>query len=74
MNAYQLRKAKAIVDLLTCARENSSLTRHQLAKAVSIMSADQWRTVCFTAGVPVADIECKAAVLSILQGKEIHAV
>lgn len=69
-NAYQIRKARVIVAfLLGC---QSSLTRHQLARAVAIMDFDQWRTVAFGAGVPVVDLDAKVAVLALLRGRTIH--
>lgn len=71
-NAYQLRKARRIVAMLTAA--DHSLTRHQLAQAVALMSFDQWRTVAFAAGMPVADLDAKAAVLALLRGRTIHRV
>ena len=73
-NSYQIAKAKAIVGMLLSAQENSSLSRHQLAQVVALMDADQWRTISLTAGVPVADLDCKAAVLAILRGRTPHVV
>lgn len=71
-NGYQLRKAKTILTfLLSC---KTSLTRHQTAQAIALMSFDEWRTLAFSAGVPLADIEAKAAVLAMLRGRTIHAV
>lgn len=72
MNGYQMAKAKKIAANL--ASLETSLTRHQLARAISVMTFDQWRTVAFGAGVPVADIQCKAVVLAILRGRAIHKV
>ena len=73
-NGYQIRKAKQIANYLLERRHESTLGRLELAKVVSIMSADQWRTICLTAGVPVADLPAKAAVLALLRGRIIHAV
>ena len=67
-NAYQVRKAKQIANFLLECREQSTLGRLELAKVVAIMDANQWRTVSFAAGVPVADLLCKAAVLALLRG------
>ena len=74
LNAYQLRKAKQIANFLLECREQSTLGRLELAKVVAIMDAAQWQTVCFAAGVPVADLSCKAAVLALLRGRSIHAI
>lgn len=74
MNGYQLAKARKIVALLMQTQENSTLNRHQLAKCVALMSFDEWRTVCFTAGQPVADLDAKAAVLALLRGQVPHVV
>ena len=74
INEYQLRKAKVIVAFLLDCQQNSTLSRHQLAQVVAIMDADQWQKVAFTAGVPVADIGAKAAVLALLRGRAIHRV
>ena len=63
LSSYQLRKARTIVAYL--ASLDVSHTRHQLAQCVALMTFDQWRTVAFSAGVPVADIEAKAAVLAL---------
>jgi hypothetical protein len=72
-NGYQMAKAKKIADYLRdCAGDR--MTAHQLSKCVAIMDSDQWRTVSFQAGVPVADLDAKVAVLAILRGKELHAV
>jgi hypothetical protein len=73
-NAYQRRKARSIVALLLSAQAQSTLTRHQLARSIAIMSADEWRAVAFTAGVAVADLECKAAVLAMLRESAPHPV
>lgn len=67
MNEYQKAKARKIVALLTSLQ--AQVNGHELAKCVAIMSHDEWRTVCFTAGVPVADLEAKAAVLAMLRGR-----
>ena len=72
--SYQVRKARAIVALLLTCQAQSTLTRFQLAKVVSLMSQEDWRLVCFTAGVPVADIPAKAVVLRTLRAKALHAV
>lgn len=73
MNGYQKAKAKKIVKLLLSCAEQSGVSRFQLAKMVSIMSQSQWRTVAFTAGVPVADIPAKRIVLAELRNRSIHA-
>ena len=73
-NSYQLRKARQIANYLLARRDESTLTRLELAKVVAIMNADEWRTVVFAAGVPVADLSCKAAVLALLRGRSIHAI
>ena len=72
MNTYQVRKARRIVAMLTAA--DHTLTRHQLARAVALMSFGQWRTVAFAAGVPVADLDAKAAVLALLRDRTAHLI
>jgi hypothetical protein len=71
-NAYQIRKAKRITEMLLAAEH--TLTRHQLARAVAICGFDEWRSISFAAGMPVADIECKAAVLAMLRERAPHAL
>lgn len=73
MNSYQKGKARKIVKLLLECAGKSGVTRFQLAKMVSIMSESNWRTVAFTAGVPVADIPAKRIVLADLRNRSIHA-
>jgi hypothetical protein len=38
------------------------------------MPNEDWQTVAFQAGVPVADIPAKAAVLAMLRGRVIHVL
>ena len=64
---YQRRKAKSIVKLLMTVLEQSSLTRREMAKCISIMSEDEWRTVAFASGVAVADLPAKLEVLNMLR-------
>ena len=66
---YQRRKAKSIVKLLMTVLEQSSLTRRELAKCISVMSEEEWRTVAFASGVAVADLPAKMEVLNILRAK-----
>jgi hypothetical protein len=66
-NRYQHDKARAIVNMLLA--QHTTLSRHQICQAVAMMNSDQWRTICFAAGQPVADIECKALVLMKLRQK-----
>jgi len=72
MTGYQIKKARVIAAFLLGCQAQSTLTRHQLAKCVAMMPERDWQTVAFTAGVPVADIPAKAAVLALLRGREIH--
>lgn len=74
INAYQLSKAKEIVKLLMRTYENTSLSRHQMAQCVALMSHDEWRTVCFAADQPVADLDAKAAVLALLRNQAPHII
>lgn len=67
VNGYQRTKAKTIADYLTTTLLQTSLTPHQLCKVVAIMPMREWQTVSFAAGVPTADLECKAEVLRILR-------
>ena len=66
---YQRRKARAIVKLLAACQEKSTLSRHQLAQVVAIMTPEQWRLLAFTAGVAVADLPAKQEVLDMLRAK-----
>ena len=74
MNPYQLRKARAIARFLLSCQAQSSLTRHQLSRCVALMNFSDWQTVAFQAGVPVADLDCKAAVLAMLRKTAPHKV
>ncbi len=74
MNSYQIRKARVIVNLLCSAQAESSLSRAELVKVVTMMSSEQWRTVCFAAGVAVADLPAKAAVLDTLRCRVPHVI
>jgi hypothetical protein len=74
MNSYQTSKARRIVAVLCAAQAESSLSRHELTKLVTLMSADQWRAISFAAGVAVADITAKAAVLAYLRERAPHAI
>lgn len=71
-NRYQLGKAKQIVAFLLACQGQSTLSRHQLGQVVALMDASQWRTVCFSAGVPVADIAAKVCVLALIRNRQIH--
>ncbi len=73
LNNYQRSKAKRITAHLLAAQAQSSLTRHQLAQCVALMSFAEWRTVAFSAGVPCADLEAKAAVLGMLRTTAPHS-
>ena len=72
MSRYQETKAKRIVAFVTSL--HVSHTRHQLAQCVALMNFAEWRTVAFAAGVPVADLDAKAATLAMLRGRTIHAL
>ncbi len=71
---YQIKKAKQILNLLLDCNQVTAMSRNQLARAISIMNADQWRTVAFTAGVPVADLPAKGVVIQLLRERAIHQV
>ena len=73
-NAYQLRKARTIARVLLSCQAMSTLTRHQLACCVALIDFAEWQTVAFQAGVPVADLDCKAAVLAMLRKTAPHKV
>ncbi len=73
-NKYQRRKARAIARFLLSCQAQSSLTRHQLARCIALMSDAEWRLVAFQAGVAVADLDCKAAVLAMLRETAPHGV
>lgn len=71
MNSYQIAKARRIAASIQRAADRTmeATSPYVLSKCVALMSDREWQTVCFTAGEPVADIECKAAVLAILRGR-----
>jgi hypothetical protein len=69
VNSYQRRKARIIVNLLVASQAQSSLSHFELAKVIAHMSPDQWRTICLTAGVPIADLPAKEAVLEMVRAK-----
>lgn len=68
-NNYQIRKARRICIYLQneAAKMREATSPFMLAKIVALLSNDEWRTVAFAAGVPVADIPCKAVVLAMLR-------
>ena len=76
MSSYQIDKARKIVDALinAAAKTKQQTTRYELAKLISRLSHDEWRTVSFAAGVPVADLPAKSAVLAILRERAPHVV
>jgi hypothetical protein len=76
INRYQIAKARKIAAYLQASADATmeATSAPMLAKCVAIMSADEWRTISFAAGVANADIEAKAAVLAMLRGRTIHAV
>lgn len=73
MNSYQLSKARKISASLLASREQLGLTNHKLAQLVALADADTWRKLSFAAGVAVADLACKAAVIGMLRKRGIHA-
>lgn len=66
MNPYQKRKAKAIAGVLILAAAASDTPMSQLPILVSRMSEDQWRTVSFQAGVPIADHAARVLTIALL--------
>ena len=74
LNGYQNSKARTIANFLrdSADRTMEATTPHTLARCVALMSHDEWRTVCFQAGVPVADLQAKAAVLGLLRARAPH--
>lgn len=66
MNPYQRRKAKAIAGVLILAAAASDTPMSQLPGLVARMSDDQWRTVSFQAGVPVADRAARIYTIGLL--------
>lgn len=66
MNPYQRRKAKAIAGVLILAAAASDTPMSQLPLLTSRMSEDQWRTVSFQAGVPVADHAARIYTIGLL--------
>lgn len=70
MTRYQLDKARKIE---RCLRQSFSGRRGgpRLAKLLARADENQWRSLSFAAGVPVADKDCMAAVVALLGGKTI---
>jgi hypothetical protein len=68
MNSYQSHKARQIAATLILAAGASDVPMIQLAQLASMFDEDQWRTVSFEAGVPVADTEARVMVVAILGG------
>lgn len=67
-NGYQKAKAKKIAGVLVRAAAASTIAMSQLPELAARMTADQWRTVSFQAGVPVADRSAKVLVIALLLG------
>lgn len=65
-NGYQVKKAKAIAGTLVLAAAQSDTQMHDLAKMAAMMTMAQWRTASFSAGVPMAELECKVLVVAML--------
>jgi hypothetical protein len=74
MNSYQQHKANVIIRFLEKSIACSTIRVSELPKLISCMSARDWQTVCFAAGVPVADIPAKRLVLDGLRRKQIKIV
>ena len=76
MSAYQLSKARKIARHLieVAAKTKQETTRAELARIAARLSNDEWRTVAFSAGVAVADLPAKSAVLDILRKRAPHVV
>ena len=74
LNGYQNSKALTIANFLrdSADRTMEATTPHTLARCVALMTHDEWRSVSFAAGVPVADLQCKAAVLGLLRARAPH--
>lgn len=75
-NKYQLRKARRIAAFLQqCADKTMEATSPwMLSQMTALLTDEEWRTVCLSAGEAVADLDCKAAVLAILRGKAPHLI
>lgn len=65
-NGYQNSKAKAIAGVLVLAAAASDTPMSQLPVLASRMNDDQWRTVSFQAGVPVADRATRIYTIGLL--------
>lgn len=74
MNRYQRTKARKIADCLLKASAQSSVRATELPRLVSLMSDRDWQTLCFAAGVPIADLTAKRFVLAELRGKSLTVV
>lgn len=76
INRYQLAKARRIAAFLRdCADKTMEATSPwMLSQMTALLTDEEWRTVCLAAGVAVADLEAKAAVLAILRGKAPHLI
>ncbi len=55
LNAYQTKKARAIAAVLISAALASDTSLFEAALLASRMNEEQWRSISFAAGVPVAD-------------------
>lgn len=65
-NNYQRRKAKLIAAVLLRAAALADIPMAELHKMAARMTPDQWRTVSFQAGVPVADHEARVLTVALL--------
>ena len=74
MTTYQAHKASVIVRYLETAVACSTIRVSELPKLVSLMSERDWQTLCFAAGVPLADIPAKQMVLDQLRRKSVTIV
>jgi hypothetical protein len=67
-NRRQIRAARLIAAVLIMGAAQSETPLTWLPGLIGKMSFDQWRTVAFTAGVPVPDEGVKLATIALLQG------
>lgn len=66
MNRYQNRKARQMAAVLMVAAVAADVCYFEAGMLADRMTEDQWRTVAFTAGVPVADRAAQTLTIAYL--------
>lgn len=68
VNKYQMKKARLIAAALLIAACQSDTPQANLSRLVARADEGQWTSLSFAAGVSVADVPCRALVITILEG------